>query len=60
LLRREQALLELRRLYPNDPGRKALEAQIAEADKELANLDPGPFFDDLDAPNRPAPILCRA
>jgi Mrp family chromosome partitioning ATPase len=36
---REQALVELSGLGPNHPGRKALEAQIKETNKELANLD---------------------
>jgi uncharacterized protein involved in exopolysaccharide biosynthesis len=36
---REQALVELSGLGPNHPGRRALEAQIETANKELANLD---------------------
>jgi uncharacterized protein involved in exopolysaccharide biosynthesis len=36
---REQALVQLSGLGPNHPGRKALEAEIATANKELANLD---------------------
>jgi polysaccharide biosynthesis transport protein len=36
---REQIVVELSGLGPNHPGRKALQAQIAETDKELANLD---------------------
>ena len=36
---REQALVELAGLGPNHPGRPALQAQIAETNKELANLD---------------------
>ena len=36
---REQALVELSGLGPNHPGRKALEAQIATMNKELASLD---------------------
>jgi len=36
---REQAKVELSGLGPNHPGRKALEAQIAETKKELDNLD---------------------
>jgi uncharacterized protein involved in exopolysaccharide biosynthesis len=36
---REQALVELSGLGPNHPGRKALEAQIAETNKELVHLD---------------------
>lgn len=36
---REQALVELSGLGPNHPGRPALNAQIAEIKKELANLD---------------------
>jgi polysaccharide biosynthesis transport protein len=36
---REQALFELSGLGPNHPGRRALEAQIETANKELANLD---------------------
>jgi polysaccharide biosynthesis transport protein len=36
---REQALVELAGLGPNHPGRPALQAEIAETNKELANLD---------------------
>ncbi len=36
---REQLVVELSGLGPNHPGRKALEAQIAESNKELTNLD---------------------
>jgi len=36
---REQALVELSGLGPNHPGRKALEAEIATTNKELASLD---------------------
>src|SRR5258707_10361222 len=36
---REQIAVELSGLGPNHPGRKALAAQIAEVNKELANLD---------------------
>ena len=36
---REQAQVELSGLGPNHPGRNALEAQIAETNKELTNLD---------------------
>ena len=36
---REQALVELAGLGPNHPGRPALNAQIAQIKKELANLD---------------------
>jgi polysaccharide biosynthesis transport protein len=36
---RQQLLFELSGLGPNHPGRQALEAQIEEANKELANLD---------------------
>jgi polysaccharide biosynthesis transport protein len=36
---REQALVQLSGLGPNHPGRKALEAQITETNKELGNLD---------------------
>jgi|HubBroStandDraft_6_1064221.scaffolds.fasta_scaffold875314_1 hypothetical protein len=39
ILQRERALVELRGLGPNHPGRKALEAQMATIDKELAKLD---------------------
>src|SRR5271154_7281626 len=36
---REQALVELAGLGPNHPGRPALQAEIAETNKELNNLD---------------------
>ena len=36
---REQALVELAGLGPNHPGRPALQAEIAETNKELTNLD---------------------
>ncbi len=36
---REQALVELSGLGPNHPGRKALQAEIETANRELANLD---------------------
>jgi Mrp family chromosome partitioning ATPase len=36
---REQAVVELSGLGPNHPGRKVLEAEIAETNKELGNLD---------------------
>ena len=36
---REQALIQLSGLGPNHPGRKALEAQVTETNKELASLD---------------------
>src|SRR5271156_1766415 len=36
---REQALVELAGLGPNHPGRPALQAEIAETNKELSNLD---------------------
>ena len=36
---REQALVELAGLGPNHPGRPALQAEIAETNKELASLD---------------------
>ena len=36
---REQAMFELSGLGPNHPGRKALEAQVETANKELASLD---------------------
>jgi polysaccharide biosynthesis transport protein len=36
---REDALVQLSGLGPNHPGRKALEAEIATTNKELANLD---------------------
>jgi polysaccharide biosynthesis transport protein len=36
---REQALVQLSGLGPNHPGRPALEAQVAEINKELKNLD---------------------
>jgi uncharacterized protein involved in exopolysaccharide biosynthesis len=36
---REQAVVELSSLGPNHPGRRALQAEITETDKELARLD---------------------
>ena len=39
MTQREQALVELAGLGPNHPGRPALQAEIAETNKELTNLD---------------------
>jgi len=39
LQQQEQASVELSQLGPNHPGRRALEAQIAETKQELDKLD---------------------